>query len=133
MTEGALDTRYQNEQLDHSAGIQSTPKSFTKELIEVVCLWACSTGRRPKTEWTGWRDDASQLAWECLSAALEELEEVAREREAWEYLHKTALPMTQTLISGRKWRDRWVAGFNIKTRLPPPHIIVYMFQTNVGF
>ncbi|KAK3513052.1 hypothetical protein QTP70_000210 [Hemibagrus guttatus] len=43
---------------------------------------ACPTGNRPRGRpRTCWRDYVFRLAWECLGVPLEELEEVARERE----------------------------------------------------
>ena len=40
--------------------------------------WEEASQRRSRTHW---RDNISRLAWECLSAPLEELEEVAGEKE----------------------------------------------------
>ncbi|KAK3507822.1 hypothetical protein QTP70_000885 [Hemibagrus guttatus] len=49
-------------------------------------FWACPTGKRPRGRpRTRWRDYVFQLAWECLGVPPEELEEVAREREAAHY------------------------------------------------
>ncbi|XP_016305013.1 uncharacterized protein LOC107660256 [Sinocyclocheilus anshuiensis] len=45
---------------------------------------ACPTGRRPRGRpRTRWRDYVSQLAWERLGVAPEELDEVCGEREVW--------------------------------------------------
>ena len=47
------------------------------------------TGRRPRTRW---RDYVSRLAWERLGVPLEELDEVAGEREVWASLLRLLPP-----------------------------------------
>ncbi|KAK3542195.1 hypothetical protein QTP86_017365 [Hemibagrus guttatus] len=54
---------------------------------------ACPTGKRPRGRpRTRWRDYVFRLAWERLRVPLEELEEVAREREVWASLLRLLPP-----------------------------------------
>uniref|UniRef100_A0A3B3UK72 Ig-like domain-containing protein n=1 Tax=Poecilia latipinna TaxID=48699 RepID=A0A3B3UK72_9TELE len=56
-------------------------------------FWARPTRRRPTGRpRTHWRDYVSWLAWEHLKLPLEELEEVAGEREVLASLHRLLLP-----------------------------------------
>ena len=51
------------------------------------------TGRRPRGRpRTRWRDYVSRLAWERLGVPLEELDEVAGEREVWASLLRLLPP-----------------------------------------
>ncbi|TWW59340.1 hypothetical protein D4764_06G0008700 [Takifugu flavidus] len=54
---------------------------------------ACLSGRRPPGRpRTRWRDYSSRLVWECLGIPLDELEEVAGEREVWASLLRLLPP-----------------------------------------
>jgi len=63
---------------------------------------SCPTGRRPGGRpRTRRRDFVSRLAWKTLGVPLEELEEVARDRDVWISLLKLLLPQPDSRRSGR--------------------------------